>query len=446
MFQVAALSGLAVGQAPERDQTIPDCVGKVADVFFVLDSSTSIYVDDYRQELQFTRDVISRFDISRDTTRVGALSFSDDFQVNTCVVSCQDSGFDLDRVRNKATTLSAVDERTLPYRTGVTNTDLALRYVRTNVNVRPDITKVIIVITDGVSRLVLGVRRSHCTRSGGGQGCWVLCGVVGAGQYLDENEWRVIASDPDSEFIFNITNFSNLQTLRDSLPRRLCRLPPLIVRTECVVDSEADLLFLAAPNGINDALDIMEDISRNFVNKERLTAQYIMDNCEDNQDVGFQGPDLYCNRFGNVVESGENTYVNLLTRLRNAATALRAGGRDRKQVAVLFVDDQSIQLNRFGILREARNAAQLDGLDIVVIDLGVRQFVNFVLGLTPVQENYVNYVTQGANQAVRRTTERICACEFLQCDLCWVFGVCCAGYVTSRTDIIRLHMWIIVLA
>lgn len=66
--------------------------------------------------------------------------------------------------------------------------------------------------------------------------------------------------------------------------------------SECVVDSEADLLFLAAPNGINDALDIMEDISRNFVNKERLTAQYIMDNCEDNQDVGFQGPDLYCNR------------------------------------------------------------------------------------------------------------------------------------------------------
>lgn len=70
---------------------VADCVGKVADVFFVLDSSTSIYVDDYRQELQFARDVISRFDISRDTTRVGALSFSDDFQVNTCVVSCQDS-------------------------------------------------------------------------------------------------------------------------------------------------------------------------------------------------------------------------------------------------------------------------------------------------------------------------------------------------------------------
>lgn len=71
---------------------------------------------------------------------------------------------------------------------------------------------------------------------------------------------------------------------------------------------------------------------------------------------------------------------------------------------------------RFGILREARNAAQLDGLDIVVIDLGVRQYVNFVLGLTPVQENYVNYVSQGANQAVRRTTERICACEFLERD------------------------------
>ena len=58
-----------------------ECVGKVADVFFVLDSSSSIYVEDYSQVLDFVRQVITRFDVSRDDTRIGALTFSADYQV-----------------------------------------------------------------------------------------------------------------------------------------------------------------------------------------------------------------------------------------------------------------------------------------------------------------------------------------------------------------------------
>ena len=56
-------------------------MGKVADVFFVLDSSTSIWVEDYKRVLTFFSQVITRFDVSRDDTRIGALSFSVDYQV-----------------------------------------------------------------------------------------------------------------------------------------------------------------------------------------------------------------------------------------------------------------------------------------------------------------------------------------------------------------------------
>lgn len=64
------------------DVFVAACFGKVADIFFVLDSSSSIYVEDYRQELQFTREVVTRFDIGSEKMRVGALTFSDDFQVS----------------------------------------------------------------------------------------------------------------------------------------------------------------------------------------------------------------------------------------------------------------------------------------------------------------------------------------------------------------------------
>ena len=60
---------------------VTDCFSKVADVFFILDSSSSIYVEDYKQVLQFVSQVITRFDVSSDDTRIGALTFSDDYQV-----------------------------------------------------------------------------------------------------------------------------------------------------------------------------------------------------------------------------------------------------------------------------------------------------------------------------------------------------------------------------
>ena len=53
--------------------------------------------------------------------------------------------------------------------------------------------------------------------------------VVGVGQYTDEREWKAVASDPDSSFIYNITNFGFLDGLKEILPPRACNLPPIIL-------------------------------------------------------------------------------------------------------------------------------------------------------------------------------------------------------------------------
>ena len=63
---------------------VSECREKEMDIFFLLDSSTSIYVNDFMEQQQFVRDVINRLDINELYTRVGVLTFSDDYTVSPC--------------------------------------------------------------------------------------------------------------------------------------------------------------------------------------------------------------------------------------------------------------------------------------------------------------------------------------------------------------------------
>ena len=65
-------------------------------------------------------------------------------------------------------------------------------------------------------------------------------------------------------------------------------------------------------------------------------------------------------------------------------------------------------LDRFGILQEVRNAAQFDGIEIIVVDLGVRDYSNFVNGMTQKRENVINFLGQSSPQIVRDILDRIC--------------------------------------
>ncbi|KAL8582333.1 hypothetical protein ACOMHN_037090 [Nucella lapillus] len=392
LLTILAWGGVVLGQ---RDNTIRECFGKVADVFFVLDSSSSIYVEDYGEMLQFVSQVVTRFDVSRDDIRVGALSFSDNYQV----------GFDLDRFRSKGEVLASISERTLPYRTGTTNTHMAINYVRQDNAFRQDITKVMVVITDGGSRSPAATRQAADLARDAG----FHMVVVGVGQYREESEWRYIASDPDNDYVFNITNFNFLDAIVDSLPRRICLMPPIILGGECSVQQDADLLFLAGPSGYNDALDVAGELTGSFRGRERLHAAYIMQVCQSEAtDEEFRGPDNYCERFGDAPERDE-TYVSLVSDLRNRARSMR-DARAATQVAVLFIDDQSMRENRFGILQEVRNAEQFDGINIIVVDLGVRNYSNFVAGMTSVRENVINYDIRESSlrQTVGQILGRIC--------------------------------------
>jgi len=397
---VASLAGVAVSQR-DRDNTLRDCQSKVADIYFVIDSSTSIYTEDYDRVLDFVRQVAGRFDMSNSAedggraTRVAALTFSDSFDV----------GFELDRYQDKDQVQAAMTTRNLPYRTGITNTHLAIQYVRENRQFRSDITKVMVVITDGGSRSP-GQTRFEADKA---REAGFHMVVVGVGTYLEEQEWRYIASDPDNDYLFNITNFNALNNLIDSLPRRVCLMPPIIIDAGCPVSQNADILFLAAPKGLKDAMDLLDRLNSKFDNRQRLNVYYIMEICEDAVDAGFEGAELYCSRFIEPSEPDENTYVDLVKDLRDAARHLESLRPRASQVAVLFVDNLSMRNNRFGILQEVRSLTQFGNMEVVVVDLGVSNYANFLPGMVGNdRDRVVQFDKDDKDRASREILDLIC--------------------------------------
>ena len=91
--------------------------------------------------------------------------------------------------------------------------------------IKQSATKVMVVVTDG------GSRQPECTareaKLAHDKGFYVF--VIGIGHYLEESEWRAIASKPYDRYIMNVTESTPLNYFACILPRRACSQPPIFV-------------------------------------------------------------------------------------------------------------------------------------------------------------------------------------------------------------------------
>lgn len=177
----------------------------------MLDSSSSIYPEDYDQQIQFVRDVVDIFDIGPEKMRVGAIAFSDDVHPQ----------FDLGSNSDKESLLAAVDK--IQNYGGGTHTDKALKYLRkvalSDDNVRPGVPKIGIVLTDGLSNNPERTKEeAYLAREEG-----IIMFVVGIGWGVDESELGAIGSEPKENFILQIDDFFSLSTIKDKLAIKACK-------------------------------------------------------------------------------------------------------------------------------------------------------------------------------------------------------------------------------
>ena len=143
---------------------------------------------------------------------------------NIAVVTFSDQAklqFRLNEYDNRLDMKAAIDE--IPYTHGTTNTAAALKLIREqvfqpNVGDRDDLNNVAILLTDGNSNdFAQTLLQARLARE---QGITLI--TVGINDWINMDELREIASDPDDLNVFQIDKFDQITRLRNDIKAILC--------------------------------------------------------------------------------------------------------------------------------------------------------------------------------------------------------------------------------
>lgn len=191
-----------------------DCTNKPSDIVFVLDSSNSIWMNDFKKQTEFVSKVTKEFDIGPGPfqTRVGVLTFGHKVWRQFNLNEKMDSG------------LSGAVKMIQHGRGRRTNTGEAIKYAVKDMFTekaghRPGVSRIMVVITDGRSQDTRATKEAARMAHDSG----IKTFALGVGRYIDLNELAVIASDPNDDYLYNVDNFDKLDAiLVDKLARKAC--------------------------------------------------------------------------------------------------------------------------------------------------------------------------------------------------------------------------------
>lgn len=188
------------------------CNGNAADIIFVLDSSSSIWIVDYQKQLKFVADVVDSFNVGKGQSevRVGAITFSDRAYLEFSVDQYADSN----QLKNAIASIV--------HRQGRTNTADALRLLKKQVE--PDLKNsrgpiIAIVITDGQSTDPIATKKEAKKLHQLGINVYAI--GVGDSRMYDIDELKDIASDPDNG-VYTVASYSALTDIAQKFQIQPC--------------------------------------------------------------------------------------------------------------------------------------------------------------------------------------------------------------------------------
>ncbi|KAL5019862.1 hypothetical protein ScPMuIL_002754 [Solemya velum] len=335
------------------------CGGKPADVFFLLDSSSSIELPDFDKPKNFVKNVVNLFDIGAKKTRVGVSTFSYEYEPHISLAE-----YDI-----KSDLLMAIENTS--YLSGGTNTGDAIRNVRETVfmggSARREVGHVLIVLTDGMSKIPETTKMEAMRAKD--EGIYIF--AIGIGDNIDIDELRSISSKPNDNYMFQVDSFDALESIRDILAIRSCEVPVSDQPDICPVNTDTDVLFVFDSAGIGRAssitvLSFINEVTRIFETKSSyVTTSILSSNCIE-ADIPFTSE--FRAEIVNLINSKSSESTKLIKRMRLEGFATHRGGRaSARHVAVLFIDDT---LDSESFLESQR--ARFRNMDLFVVAIGDR--------------------------------------------------------------------------
>ncbi|KAL3856129.1 hypothetical protein ACJMK2_015322 [Sinanodonta woodiana] len=345
--------------------------GNIADIVFVIDSSSSIWEPYFKQQLQFVQQMVKTFDVSQKKTRIGAINFS-----NRVVRE-----FHLKTHDSKERVLSAISE--VEYTAGdSTNTNEALMVLRTEYFTersgdRSDVPNIAILLTDGESTLMAEtVKEANLNKETG-----LSMFAIGIGHNVNEEELTLIASAPKADFMYILKNVTELQTeaFTQLISHKACKILKndtneekctRIVDMVFVIDSSRSIWInyfkqqLEFVKHLVSAFDVGQGKTRigaiNF--SDRHMTEFHLNSFDSKEDI--------LNAVSNVqyTAGGTTNTFDALRLLRTEAFSAVNGDRsDIPNIAILLTDGESS--NMASTVKEAKLTREA-GVTIFGIGIG----------------------------------------------------------------------------
>ncbi|XP_060937859.1 matrilin-2-like [Limanda limanda] len=198
------------------------CKAIPLDFVFVIDSSRSIRPNDYEKVKTFIINVIQFLTIGPDATRVGLLQYGSVVQPE----------FSLNNYTNKAEVEQAV--RNMEHLATGTMTGLAIQYTMETAftekeGARPanlHIPRIAMIVTDGRPQDTVEEPAAQARHVG------IQIFAIGVGR-VDMNTLKAIGSEPHSEHVHLVANFSQIETLISVFQSKLCGEMCEVVDNQC---------------------------------------------------------------------------------------------------------------------------------------------------------------------------------------------------------------------
>ncbi|KAI2654808.1 Cartilage matrix protein [Labeo rohita] len=199
------------GTTAQTNNTETSCNGRPLDLVFVVDSSRSVRPDDYERVKTFIKDVLLFLNVGHNQTRVGLLQFG----------SVVQNEFFLNSYFEKQHLLRAVER--MEHLASGTMTGLALQFMREEAfslarGARPahmQVPRVAMVVTDGRPQDSVEEEAARSRQDG------IEVFAVGVGR-VDMATLRAIGSEPYTEHVHLVANFSQIETLVSVFYSKLC--------------------------------------------------------------------------------------------------------------------------------------------------------------------------------------------------------------------------------
>lgn len=160
----------------------------------------------FKSVLDFIKTVIGAFRISRDWTRIGAISFSKNTTLN----------FDFDSYANKEQIDKAIDKIQNTGLTTYTGKGLLFANEKLFDSARPGVAKVLVVMTDGRSHDDV-IKPAQLLKNVG-----VSIVTLGLGTNFDLNQLKAIASKPETGHVITV-DFPQLTDATETLQDYICK-------------------------------------------------------------------------------------------------------------------------------------------------------------------------------------------------------------------------------